>query len=106
MSTASLEALVREQRALIAALDADDVEAIGRHTDAMNEVLLRIRALGPRFAGTGARTLVEESLVLADAARVRINVLADITARRIGRLAAAMGKGGQHTYGRSGKIGR
>ncbi len=107
MSTAPLEALIREQRALIAALDADDVDAIARHTAGMDEVLVRIHALGPRFTGSEAKALVEEAMRLADAARVRINVLADMTARRLSRLAAVTGKGNAApTYGRNGRLGR
>lgn len=107
MSTAPLEALIREQRALIAALDSDDVDAIRRHTDSMNEALVRIRALGARFGTLEAKRLAEEAMVLTDAARVRVNVLADMTARRISRLATATGKGNAvQTYGRTGRLGR
>jgi len=105
MSTAPLEALVREQRLLIAALDADDVEAIGRHTAAVEDALVRIRALNPRFASADAKRLAEESMMLTDAARIRVNVLADMTSRRIARLAAATGKGkAVQTYGRTGRF--
>lgn len=107
MSTAPLEALIREQRALIAALDSDDVEAIAHHTDTMNEALVRIRALGARFGTYEAKRLAEEAMMLTDAARVRVNVLADMTQRRIGRLATATGKGpAVQVYGRTGRFGR
>ncbi len=105
MSTAPLEALVREQRALISALDADDVEAIAHATAAVEDVLVRIRALNPRFTSAEAKQLATEAMTLTDAARIRVNVLADMTSRRIARLAAATGKGkATQTYGRTGRI--
>ncbi len=107
MTVAPLEALVREQRALLAALDADDVEAIARHTAGIDEALAHIRASAPRSTSSQAKALAEEAMTLADAARVRVNVLADMTARRLSRLAAATGKGNAApTYGRNGRLGR
>lgn len=107
MSTAALEALIGEQKALIAALDADDVDAIAHHTAGVDDALVRIRALAPRFTGSEDKALVEEAMRLADAARVRVNVLADMTSRRLARLAATTGKGNATPiYGRSGRLGR
>lgn len=107
MSTAALEALVREQHALIAALDGDDAEGIARHTIAVDEALVRIRAIGGRITGNDARRLAEEATTLNEAARVRVNVLADKTSRRLARLAAATGKGNAApVYGRTGRLGR
>jgi hypothetical protein len=107
VSTAALEALVLEQRALIAALDGDDVEGIARHTVGMDDALVRIRALAPRMVSSDARRLAEESRTLADAARVRVNVLADRTSRRLDRLAAATGRGNAApVYGRTGRLSR
>jgi hypothetical protein len=107
VSTAALEELVREQRALITALDGDDVEGISRHTAGMDAALVRIRALNPRIVSNDARKLAEEAKALADAARVRVNVLADMTSRRLARLAAATGKGNAApVYGRTGRLSR
>jgi hypothetical protein len=107
VSTAPLEALVHEQRQLIAALDADDVDAIGRHTAAVEEALVRIRSLDGGFTGADAERLAAEAMTLTDAARVRVNVLADMTARRLTRLAVATGKGKTApTYGRTGRLAR
>jgi hypothetical protein len=107
VTIAPLEALIREQHALIAALDADDVEAIARHTASVEDAVIRIRALSPRFQGADAKALAEEAMTLADAARVRVNVLADMTSRRLTRLAAATGKGNAApTYGRTGRLSR
>ncbi|WP_298688908.1 hypothetical protein [uncultured Sphingomonas sp.] len=107
MSTAPLEALVREQRLLIAALDADDVDAIGRYTATVEEALVRIRSLDGALTSAEAKRLAAEAMSLTDAARVRVNVLADMTARRLTRLAVATGKGKTApTYGRTGRIAR
>lgn len=107
MSTAALEALIAEQKALIAALDSDDVDAIALHTNGVDEALVRIRAVPARFTASEAKALVEEAMRLADAARVRVNVLADMTSRRLERLAATTGKGNATpTYGRNGRLGR
>jgi hypothetical protein len=107
VSTAPLEALIHAQRALIAALDADDVDGISEQTLAVDDALVRIRALAPRFTGSEAKSLVSEAITLADAARIRVNVLADMTTRRLTRLATATGKGNAApTYGRNGRLGR
>jgi orotidine-5'-phosphate decarboxylase len=105
VSTAPLEALIRAQKALIVALDTDDADGIARCTAAVDEVLLRIRALKPRFTGADAKALAEEAMALTETARVRVNLLADIAARRLARLAAATGKGkATQTYGRTGRL--
>lgn len=104
MSVAALEELVREERALIAALDADDVAAIARHSGTVEQAIARLRAPG---AAPADATLAREALALADAARVRINVLSDMTARRLTRLAAATGLGATApTYGRDARLKR
>ena len=105
MSTAPLEALIAEQKALIAALDGNDVEGIARATASVEGALLRIHALKPRFVSNDAKALAEEAMALTDAARVPVNLLADMTSRRLARLATATGKGkATQTYGRSGRI--
>jgi hypothetical protein len=97
--------LIAEQKALIAALDSDDVEGIACATAAVENALLRIHALKPRFVSNDAKILAQEAMALTDAARVRVNVLADMTARRLARLAAATGKGkATQTYGRTGRM--
>ena len=105
MSLASLEMLVNAQRLLVAALDADDVEAIGRHTAAVEQALVPVRAFSSQDLGAAARQLASEAMALTEAARVRVNVLADRTSRRITRLAVATGKGNAApTYGRTGRM--
>lgn len=106
MSTAALEALIRHQRALIAALDSDDAAGIATTSGEMEQAIVRIRA-GTPPKSTQARLLAEEAMLLADAARVRVNVLADMTGRRLTRLAAATGVGtAAPVYGRNAKMKR
>lgn len=105
MSTAPLEALIVQQKTLIAALDADDANGIVRATAGVQDALTRIHALKPRFVSNDARALAQEAMALTEAARVRVNVLADMTQRRLARLAAASGKGrATQTYGRTGRL--
>lgn len=105
MSTAVLDALVREQKTLIAALDADDVDGINRQTVAVHDALVRVRALDARVISAEGRRLAEEAITLTHAARVRVNVLTDMTSRRLARLASATGKGkAAGTYGRNGRL--
>lgn len=104
---APLETLVREQKALIAALDQDDVAAIERHTATVDDALVGIRAADVGAGNAGVKQLADEARDLADAARIRLNLLADKTGRRLARLAAVTGKGDPApTYGRSGRLGR
>jgi len=107
VSKALLETLLDEQRALIAALDADDVDAIARHSAGVGDAVAGVRAHPERFSGPEAKALAEEALALADTARARVNVLADLTSRRLTRLAVATGKGNAApTYGRNGRLGQ
>ena len=104
MSGAALEALIVTQRALIAALDADDVAGIAQHSAGMEQMIVRVRATPP---GAADPALAREAMRLADVARVRINVLADTTAGRLARLAAATGIGTTApTYGRDARLRR
>ena len=104
MNETAIVALIARQKLLIEALDADDATAIADHSAGIDEALVRVRAASGR-PSPQARALAEEAIVLADAARVRINVLADMTQRRLARLAVATGKGAAtQTYGRDAKL--
>jgi hypothetical protein len=103
VSIAPLETLVRHQRALIDALDAEDATAIETASREMEEALVRIRAAAPH--GLETKVLAEESLRLADAARARVNVLADDNGRRITGMARATGAGSAApVYGRNARM--
>lgn len=108
MSLAAIDDLIGHEKALIAALDADDVVAIERATGAFAEALERLRAIGG-WRGDGAVPIrAGEAMALAEAARVRVAFLADATRRRLQRIAIATGKGdhanvyGRHGYARAG----
>lgn len=91
--------LMAGERALIAALDADDADAIAR---ASADVAAALPHLDHAAA---TREDAEEVLRLARTARAMLNVLADRTERKLGRLAAAVG-GGTFTYGRNARLRR
>lgn len=106
MSGAPLDALIATERALIAALDADDIDAIARHSGEVEQAILHVRAAGTTGVA-GRREQAEEALRLADAARVRLNVLSDMTDRSLARLSSATGRGrATATYGRNGRLTR
>ncbi|HET8612664.1 MAG TPA: hypothetical protein VFL92_07850 [Sphingomonas sp.] len=105
MSAASIEALLGAQRLLIAALDADDVDAIARGSAAVEAALLRVRAQRDWRKTPDLLALAEEARTQADAARARVNILADMTSRRLARLAAIAGRDRPAgIYGRNGRI--
>ena len=105
MSLAAVEDLIESEKALISALDADDVGAIERETQAFRTALERLvpprESSRPPLVAPRAR----EALELADAARVRVAFLADATRRRIETLAAATGQSrGAALYGSHGRL--
>lgn len=105
MSLAALDDLILREKALIAAIDADDVTAIEAETSAFREALLRVRTAGGWREVPGAASRADEALALADAARVRVNYLTDLTRRRMEKLARAAGRPeGNATYGRDGRV--
>jgi hypothetical protein len=105
MSLAAVEALIESEKALISALDADDVSAIERETQLFGAALAK---LGPMMKSGDATLLApraREAMALADAARVRVAFLADATRRRIDTLAAATGAGPRAgLYGSQGRL--
>ena len=88
---------------------ASDAEAFTRFYASTAEVARSLwpTVTEPLLTRSEAKALVGESITLADAARIRVNVLADMTTRRLTRLATATGKGNAApTYGRNGRLGR
>jgi hypothetical protein len=96
----ALDDLVAGERALIAALDADDAGAIARAS-------ADVAAALPRIDGdVASREQAEEAMKLAHTARAMLNLLADRTERRLGRLTAETGIAGPATYGRNARLRR
>ncbi len=104
MIPASLSRLEACQEALIAALDADDLDRLEPAILAFRDAVEEVRAQGgwrdnPEVAGTAAHIKA-----LAEAARVRVNFLTDLNQRRIEAFAAARGRSVATTYGARGQM--
>lgn len=104
MSHAALERMIARQEALSAALDGHDVAALERAASALNTAVQEVAASGGWHAGAELRGRLRLSLQLADAAKARINYLADRTRRRLDRLAALTGEPRTQAYGRTGRL--
>ncbi|MBV9840474.1 MAG: hypothetical protein JOY99_02880 [Sphingomonadaceae bacterium] len=105
MSLALVETLIESEKALIAALDADDVGAIERETQAFRNALEQLGPTNALADASALQPLAREALALADAARVRVAFLADATRRRIDMLATATGRGPAVTvYASNGRL--
>lgn len=105
MNDAAVDDVILSSEALIAALDAHDIDAIEAALPPFGESIQALkRADGwqqsPRLSGR-----VAEALKLADGARARVCYLADRTQQRIDMLATAAGRFDcvPATYGRPGR---
>jgi predicted short-subunit dehydrogenase-like oxidoreductase (DUF2520 family) len=97
-----LEAVIGAQAALIAALDAGEVATIEAATTTLAQALQSLRAHGA--VGAIARDRVEHALKQSDAARTRVNYLADRTRQRLDRLASRRGAPPSPTYTNAGRF--
>jgi hypothetical protein len=97
-----VDRVIAAQAALIAALDASDVAAIEAATTTLSGLLTALRSSG---AVVGApRERVDHALRQSDAARTRINYLADRTRQRLDRLAERRGGRRPATYDSLGRL--
>lgn len=76
---------------LIAALDANDVEAILASVADFRRTIDEMKAIGAWHENDEAVDLVRNIAKLSEAARLRVNILTDINQQRIAALAAARG---------------
>jgi hypothetical protein len=104
MSLVALDDLIAREKALIAALDADDVAAIETATAGFQGALEALGLAGRMGEAAALRPRISEAMMLADAARVRVAFLADATRRRIERLAAATGRSDAGLYRSNGRL--
>lgn len=102
MGSSDVEAVIAAQAALIAALDGGNVEAIEQTTAALSGLLVKIRAEGA--VHDIDRHRVDHALKQSDAARTRVNFLADRNRERIDRLAARRGIERRETYTKRGRL--
>ncbi len=104
MNGPGIDALIASERALIAALDADDVAAIERTTTDYANVLRHVQGAGAGWAAPELRARIVEALRLADAARARVNLLVDRTRQRLTLLSRAAGREPGIGYRRDGRM--
>ena len=105
MSDSSLQQLNDAQAALITALDAHDVNAIEAANAAVAVAVDEVRVVGGWRERPGLRDDLIHILKGAEAARGRINALADQNRRGFDKLISLTGTPRATAYGRSGKLG-
>ena len=105
MSEIVIDRLIASSEALIAAFDAQDIEAIETALPAFGACVGALKMPGAWQQAPGLFARVEQALALADAARTRALCMADHNHQRIDLLAAAAGRfdATPATYGRAGR---
>ncbi|MEP6786685.1 MAG: hypothetical protein ABI898_13250 [Sphingomonadales bacterium] len=103
MDDDQIEAVIAAQGALIAALDAGDVCAIEAATRDLAAVIDSVRRSGGVRATGNTRARVDHALKQGDAARMRVNYLADRNRQRADRLTTRRGGGRAATYTAAGR---
>jgi hypothetical protein len=104
MTNARVESLITAQATLIAALDTRDASAIEAATRALADAVAAVRAQDTWRESGGARDRLSHALKQTDAARIRINYLADWTRQRIDSIAELRGGASAQTYASPYKI--
>ncbi|ATE64445.1 hypothetical protein [Rhizorhabdus dicambivorans] len=105
MNEIAVDRLIRSSEALIAALDAHDVDAIEAALPGFGQSVAALKSPGGGLPTPGLKARLDKALALADAARARIRYLSDRTQQRIDMLAVAAGRFDctPATYGRPGR---
>lgn len=105
MNEALVEELIAAEEALVAALDGEGAPAIEASVARFRAALAAVQQVGDWQPSPELKQRLADALVMADAARIRTNLLADRTRRQIDRLSRA---GARHrpaiAYGRNGRI--
>lgn len=106
MSEGLIDELIAREKALINALDKDDIEALETALAAMGEGVSALRALGSWRETPGLIGRLKHALALAEAARIRIVYLMDRNDRRLDQLGFLTGQLDQasNTYGAHGRM--
>ena len=99
MNIAPLAQLQARHEALIAALDSNDIDAIGEACTGLDQTLTSLASVEAWVATPELKAAAERIGSLADAAAMRLNVLADQARRRADALAIARGRAA--TYSKS-----
>ena len=104
MSQAALDRLTAAQAAHIAALDAGDIDALEAATAALRLAVDEVRGVGGWRDRADLRPVLLDARKLTEAARARVNWLADANARRLDRFAAKTNLPRAQAYSRSGRL--
>jgi hypothetical protein len=83
---------------LIGALDANDVDQIEARVEGLRAAVAAVRALGAWRDLPELKSRTRHIAQLGDAARIRVNVLADSNRQRLQLLSGARGDLGAGTY--------
>jgi hypothetical protein len=92
MNEHAVDRLIRSSEALIAALDAHDIDAIEAALPAFGQSVAMLKSPGGGLPSPGLSARLTKALALADGARARVRYLADRTQQRIDMLAQAAGR--------------
>ncbi len=103
MSLAALEHLEACQEGLIVALDGYDVEALEVSIARLSDAVQVARAAGAWRDRPDVVQHARRITGLAEAARIRVNFLTDLTQRRLDQLHAARGVSPTAVYSRGGR---
>ena len=103
MIPAALDRLEASHTALIAALDARDVDVLESVLGSLRAAVEEVRAQGGWHTDPALRDKVTHILGLAEAARQRVGFLTDQNRQRLEALATASGRVPPAVYGRQGQ---
>ena len=98
-----IEVVIVSQNALIVALDTGDVGAIEEATQALSNAIQHARS-GSSIDASKGSDRISYALKQTEAARIRVNYLADRNRQKIDDLARRRGVGRTLTYAASGKF--
>lgn len=104
MSAPAVERVIAQGEALVRALDAQDLAAIDAAHRVLRDTLADMAAMGGWHVRSDLQARLVHALRLLDAAKGRVNYLADSTRRRLDRLAALTDAPRTSPYGRRGHI--
>lgn len=104
MSEAALLRVTNAQSALIAALDSCELEPLEAANARLADALAELQAEGAWRERAELRDALIRALKSCDAARARVNYLADANRRKLDRLVAIARGPATHAYGRRGRL--
>lgn len=102
MSLDALGGLEAAHERLILALDSSDLESIEQRLDEMRLAIGAVRAQGGWRESPQLQERSKRIVQLSEAARIRVNLLTDMTRQRLQMLAAARGEVTGCAYARPG----